>query len=59
MNKKNSQIYVGTITSEQLRKMNRPLQLPTTGFCIHGDTQYNRRKKKAEDRRIIENGDDW
>lgn len=59
MSKKNNQIYVGTITSEQLRKMSRPRQLPTTGFGIHGDTKYNRRKKKAEDRRIIENGDDW
>ena len=59
MNKKNSQIYVGTITSAQLRKMNRPLQLPTPGFCLPVATQSTLRKKKAEDRRIIENGDDW
>ena len=57
--KKNSTIYVGTITSDQLRKMSRPRQLPTTGFGIHGDTKYNRRKKKAEDRRIIDGSDDW
>lgn len=59
MSKKNTPIYAGTITSEQLRKMSRPRQLPTTGFGIHGDTKYNRRKKKAEDRRIIESGDGW
>lgn len=52
--KKNTPIYVGTITSEQLMKMRRPRQLPTSGFGVHGDTKYNRRKKKAEDRRIID-----
>lgn len=46
--KSNSTIYIGTITSEQLRKMGRPRQLPTTGFGVHGDTKYNRRKKKAD-----------
>lgn len=57
--KSNSTIYIGTITSEQLRKMGRPRQLPTTGFGAHGDTKYNRRKKKAEDRRIIRDGDGY
>lgn len=46
-------IHVGTITSEQIRKMRRPRQLPTSGFGPHGDSKYNRRKKKQEDERII------
>lgn len=50
-------IHIGTITSEQLRKMNRPRQLPTSGFGIHGDTKYNRRRAKEETRRILEDED--
>ena len=57
--KVNSTIYVGTITSEQLRKMGRPRQLPTTGFGVHGDTPANRRPTKAEDRRSLRDGDGY
>lgn len=54
MGRKNKTIHIGTITSEQLRKMGKPRQLPTSGFGVHGDTKYNRRKEKEETERIIQ-----
>ena len=49
-------IHIGTITSEQIRKMQKSRQEKITGCGVHGDTKYNRRRKKQEDKRIIEEG---
>lgn len=55
--KRNKPIYVGTISSYDLFKMSKPrsYEVVTCRGGIHGDTKYNRRKTKAETRRIIEN----
>lgn len=54
--KRNKPIHVGTISSYDLFKMQKPrsYEVVTCRGGVHGDTKYNRRKMKAETRRIIE-----
>ena len=47
-------IHCGTIKAEDIYKMQRPRMVPTSGFGVHGDVKYNRRKQKQEDRKLIE-----
>lgn len=53
--KRKKPIHVGTITSYDLYKMTKPrsYEVITGRGGVHGDTKYNRRKTKAETRRII------
>ena len=46
-------VRVGTITPEQIYGMRQGRFLPTSGFGVHGDTSYNRRKEKAAVRRLV------
>lgn len=53
---KNGKIYIGTISAMDIYKMQKPrsYEVITCRGGVHGDTKYNRRKTKAETRRIIE-----
>lgn len=56
---KNGHIYIGTISAMDIYKMQKPrsCDVITGRGGIHGDTKYNRRKTKAETRRIIKDNE--
>lgn len=54
--KKNKKLHIGVISYGDIYKMAKPrsYQIVTGRGGVHGDTKYNRRKAKAEARRIID-----
>lgn len=54
MGRRHKTMHVATITAEQIYKMQRGRFLPTSGFGVHGDVRYNRRKTKAATRRLLQ-----
>lgn len=54
--KKNKKLHIGVISYGDIYKMakSRSYQIVTGRGGVHGDTKYNRRKAKAEARRIID-----
>ena len=52
---KNKKLHIGVISYGDIYKMVKPrsYQVVTGRGGVHGDTKYNRRKAKAEARRII------
>jgi hypothetical protein len=53
--RKNKKMHIGVISYGDIYKMAKPrsYQVVTGRGGVHGDTKYNRRKAKAEARRII------
>jgi hypothetical protein len=53
--RKNKKLHIGVISYGDIYKMAKPhsYQVVTGRGGVHGDTKYNRRKAKAEARRII------
>lgn len=54
--RKNKKLHIGIISYGDIYKMAKPrsYQVVTGRGGVHGDTKYNRRKAKAEARRIID-----
>ncbi len=54
--RKNKKLHIGVISYGDIYKMAKPrsYQVVTGRGGVHGDTKYNRRKAKAEARRIID-----
>lgn len=54
--RKNKKMHIGVISFGDIYKMSKPrsYQVVTGRGGVHGDTKYNRRKAKAEARRIID-----
>lgn len=48
-----TRLYVGTIHTRDLRPATPARFLPISGFGVHGDTKYNRRRQKRADRMEI------
>lgn len=51
--KQKDRYYAGTIRARDILCQSRGRFLPTSGFGIHGDTKYNRRRQKWVDRMEI------
>ena len=54
--RKHKKLHIGVISYGDIYRMAKPrsYQIVTGRGGVHGDTKYNRRKAKAEARRIID-----